>query len=178
MILSVRSDEENRRRIRTKFERTTKTAMFLSRKIKMRKLTNAKKEEDRIQFMERSTKEAEDHMKKMKTPCWIETHRRLKWRMAMRIASLPKERWTSKIIDWNPGLDIKIRANRSVGKPKKRWEDDINEFLRAEETEEAKGNDLKKQLHYTWKTHAKKHKEWKAKEDKFAKSTVAILEGR
>ena len=65
-------------------------------------------------------------MKKMKIPCWVETHRRLKWRMAMRIASLPQERWTSKIIDWNPGLDNKIRTSRSVGRPRKRWEDDIN----------------------------------------------------
>ena len=69
-------------------------------------------------------------MKKTKIPCWIETHRRLKLRKAMRIASLPEERWTSKIIEWNPGLDNRIKTNRSVGRPRKRWEDDINEFSR------------------------------------------------
>ena len=103
--------------------------------------------EDWIDFMEKSTKEAEDHMKKTKIPCWIETHRRLKWRMAMRLASLPHERWTNKIIEWNPSLDNKIRTNRSVGRPRKRWEDDINVFLKPEATKEAKGIETKKQQH-------------------------------
>ena len=30
-----------------------------------------------------------------------------------------------------------------MGRPRKRWEDDIKQFLKPEETEEAKGNDLK-----------------------------------
>ena len=66
--------------------------------------------------------------------------------MIRRIASLPKERWTSKIFDWNLGLDNKIRTRRPVGRPKKGWEDDINDFVRREETKDAKGNDLKNQL--------------------------------
>ena len=61
----------------------------------------------------------------------------------MRIASLPRERWTCKMAEWNPGLDNKIKTNRSVGKSRKRWEDEINEQLRQEETAEAKGSDLK-----------------------------------
>ena len=85
----------------------------------------------------------------------------------MRISSLLQARWTSKIIDWNPGPDNKIRTNRAVGRPRKRWEDDINEFSRPEETEEATGNDLKNNS--TWKTQAKKHKERKEKEETFAK---------
>ena len=32
-------------------------------------------------IINRSTKEAEEHMKKTKIPCWTETHRRMKWRM-------------------------------------------------------------------------------------------------
>ena len=60
---------------------------------------------------------------KMKIPCWIEVHRRQKWRMTSRIASLPEERWTSKIFDWHPGLDNQIKTRRLVGRPKRRWED-------------------------------------------------------
>ena len=61
----------------------------------------------------------------------------------MRIASLPRERWTSKIAEWNPGLDNKIKTNRSVGRQRKRWKDEFNEQMRQEETAEAKGSDLK-----------------------------------
>ena len=48
-------------------------------------------EEDWIEIIKRSNKEAEEHMKKYKIPCWVEVHRRSKWRMARRIVSLPKK---------------------------------------------------------------------------------------
>ena len=84
-------------------------------------IDTTEKEEDWIEYIKRSTKEAEEHMKKMKIPCWIETHRRLKWRMARRLVSLPED----KIFDWHPGLDNKIKTRRPVGRPERRWEDDI-----------------------------------------------------
>ena len=70
-------------------------------------------EEDWIEYIKRSTKGAEEHMEKQKIPCWIETHRRLKWRMARRI------------FDWHPRLDTSIKTRRQVGRPKRRWEDDL-----------------------------------------------------
>ena len=36
-----------------------------------------------------------------------------------------------------------VKRNRSVGRPRKRWEDEINDFLRHEESEESEVNDLK-----------------------------------
>ena len=53
-------------------------------------------EEDWIENIKRSTKEAEEKMEKQKIPCWIETHRRLKWRMARRIASLLEKKVDQK----------------------------------------------------------------------------------
>ena len=97
-------------------------------------IDSTEKEEDWIEYIKRSSKKAEEYMKKMKIPCWIETHRRLKWRMANRIVSLPEERWTKKIFDWRPGLDNKIKTRRLVGRPKRRWEDDIHEFFKQDET--------------------------------------------
>ena len=35
-------------------------------------------EEDWIEYIKRSTQEAEEHLEKQKIPCWIETHRRQK----------------------------------------------------------------------------------------------------
>ena len=118
---------------------------------------------------------AEEHMKKTNIPCWIETHRRMKWRMAMRIAFHPQERWTSKRIARNPGLDNKIKRNRSVGRPRRRWEDDINEQLRPEETEESNGNDLKNKS--TWMIHAKRSKKnGRQRKNSLERKTAAKLE--
>ena len=64
-----------------------------------------------------------------------------------------KKRWTSRIFDWHPGLDTNIKTQRQVGRPK-RWEDDLNEFLKTEETQEQTKYDLKN--NNSWKTEAKK----------------------
>ena len=77
----------------------------------------------------------------------IEAHRKMKWGLAMRIASHPEERWTKKAAKWNPGRSSEIRTSRRVGRPKKRWE------------EETKGNDLKS--NDTWPKTAEEQKKWK-----------------
>ena len=134
----------NRRRLRTKLKLWPRQWCFFPWRWRWWNW-QLRRRLDWINSSKRSTKEAEAHMKKTNIPCWIETHRGMKWRVAMGIASLPQRRWTSTIIKWNLGLDNKIRTNRSVGRPRKRLEDEINEQLMPEETEEARGNDLKKQ---------------------------------
>ena len=42
------------------------------------------------------------------------THRRMKWRLAMRLASLPDERRAKKAATWNHDLSTKIKTCRSV----------------------------------------------------------------
>ena len=97
-------------------------------------------EEDWMEFLKRSTSMAVERMKTAKIPCWIETNRRMKWRLAMRLASLPGERWTKKAAKWNPRLSTKHQTNRPAGRPKKRWEDETNDFFKLEETEKTEGN--------------------------------------
>ena len=94
-------------------------------------------------------------MKKMKIPCWTEIHRRLKWRMTSRITSLPEERWTSKIFTWHPGLDNEIRTRRMVGRPKRRWEEDINKFVKPGKIRERTKYDLMN--NNSWMMEAKKN---------------------
>ena len=107
--------------------------------------------------MKRSTAEAEELMKKANIPCWIETHKGMMWRLTIRIPSLPRERWARKAAQWNPGLSSKIKTNRAVGRPKKRWEDEINDFLKPEETDATKGGDIKSSDTWIWE--AKKEQE-------------------
>ena len=50
---------------------------------------------------------------------------------------ITSERWLMKAAERNPELSSKYRTNRAIGRPRKRWEDDINEFFKqvVEETE-------------------------------------------
>ena len=81
----------------------------------------------------------------------------------MRTASLSDGWWSRKTSEWNPGLDNCIKTNRLVGRPRKRWEDEINEFTQTEETEEYRGNDLKN--NDSWLLQPKQQKVWKALEE-------------
>ena len=53
----------------------------------------------------------------------------------MRIAPLPNERWMVKAAEWNPELSSRYKTYRAIGRPRRRWEDDINEFFKLEENE-------------------------------------------
>ena len=51
-----------------------------------------------------------------------------KWKLALRIATSPSDRWLRKAADCNPDLSTRYWINRAIGRPRKRWEDDINEL--------------------------------------------------
>ena len=93
------------------------------------------KEEEWVEYIERSTIEVVEKMENEKIRCWKMTQRKMKWRLAMRIATSPSERWLIKAAEWNPELSSKYRTNSYIGRPRKRWEDDINEFLKQTEDE-------------------------------------------
>ena len=124
-------------------------------------------EEDWIECIKRSTKEADEHMEKHNVKCWIEVHRRQKWRMARRIITLPEKRWNRRVFNWHPGLDNNIKAKRQVGRPKRRWEDDFNEFMKTEERQEKGKYDLKN--NNNWIKEIEDYKKWKENEEKFSK---------
>ena len=77
-------------------------------------------EEECIENMKRSTAAAIEQMKIARIPCWIETHERMKWRLAMRIASMTEERWARKAAEWNPCLSTKNQNLQSRRKTKKK----------------------------------------------------------
>ena len=61
-----------------------------------------------------------------------DSQKKMKWKLALRIATSPSDRWLRKIAEWNPELSSRYRTNRAIGRPRKRWEDDTNEFLKQE----------------------------------------------
>ena len=98
-------------------------------------IDSTEKEEEWIEFIKRSTKEAEEHNGKKN--CFL-TGRKM----------------DQQIFDWHPGLDNKIKTRRPVGRPRKRLEDDINDYLKPDETKEQAKYDLT--INNSWMTEAKK----------------------
>ena len=62
--------------------------------------------------------------------------------MAQRIVFLNDKRWNKRVFGWHPGLDTSIKTGRQIGRPKRRWEDDLNEFLKMDGSQERTKNDL------------------------------------
>ena len=94
--------------------------------------TTSIKEEDWIEYIKRSTEEAMEKMESAKMLCWNKTHKKMKWKLALRIATSPCDRWLRKAADWNPELSTRNRINRAIVILRKRWQDDINEFLKQD----------------------------------------------
>ena len=128
---------------------------------------DATENEDWIEYIKRSTKEADEHMEKHSVKCWVEVHRRMKWRMARRIITLPEKRWNRKVFNWHPGLDSNVKARRQVGRPKRRWEDDLNEFMKTEDEHEKDRYVLKN--NNGGMKEIEDYKRWKENEEKFSK---------
>ena len=55
-----------------------------------------------------------------------------------------------KAADWNPELSTRYRTNRAIGRPRKRWEDDINEFLKQEFEDTEVPIESSNQTNKTW----------------------------
>ena len=93
--------------------------------------------------------------------------KKIKWRLAMRIALSPSERWLIKAAEWNPELSSKYRTNRAIGRPRKRWEDDIHEFLKqvVEETENL--TESSNQINKNWINTAKDRGRWTLLEENY-----------
>ena len=119
-------------------------------------------EEDWIDYIKRSIAEALDKMERAKIRCWNRTHKKMKWKLALRIATSPSERWLKKAAEWNPELSSRYRTNRAIGRPRKRWEDDINDFLKQnlDEKENEEPIERKSQNNNIWINTAKDRKEW------------------
>ena len=86
--------------------------------------------------------EAMEKMENEKIRCWKLTNRKKKWRLAMRIATSQKERWLIKA--------AKIQDHRSIGRPRKRWEDDIDEFLEQIEDETENLTESSNHINKNW----------------------------
>ena len=91
----------------------------------------------------------------------------MKWKLALRIATSPSDRWLRKAAEWNPELSSRYRTNRAIGRPRKRWEDDVNEFLKQEIEETENPIESSNQTNKTWINIAKDRGRWALLEETY-----------
>ena len=122
--------------------------------------TTSIEEEDWIEYIKRSTEEAIEKNGKRKDSMLEQDSQKMKWKLALRIATSPSDRWLRKAADWNPELSTRYRTNRAIGRPRKRWEVDINEFLKQEFEDTKDPIESNKQTNKTWINKAKDRGKW------------------
>ena len=84
----------------------------------------------------------------------------MKWKLALRTS--PSERWLKQAAEWNPDLSSRYKTHRAIGRPRKRWEDDINDFLKQvlEEKENEDPIESINQTNKNWINIAKDWRRW------------------
>ena len=93
----------------------------------------------------------------------------------MRIATSPSERWIEKAAEWNPELSSRYRIGPTErSEDQKKWEDDINDFLKQNHDERKTEEPLerKNQNNNTWINIAIDRKEWTRLEEKYTMKSV------
>ena len=82
------------------------------------------------EFIQRATRAVEAQLAKLKIDEWTTYYLRRKWLWARRIAQQNNNRWSKIVTQWNPQSTNHQQARRAQSRPCKRWDDDINAFLR------------------------------------------------
>ena len=77
-----------------------------------------------------------------------------------------------KAAEWNPELSSKYKTNRSIGRPRKRWEHDINEFLKQFEDETEILTESSNHINKNWIKTAKDRGRWTLLEENYTKNSV------
>ena len=119
-------------------------------------------EEDWIEYIKRSTADGIGQDGTRKDSMLEQGTQKMKWKLALRIATSPCERWLKKAAEWNPDLSSRDKTNRAIGRPRKRWEVDINDFLKQvlEEKENEDPTERSNQTNNYWINIAKDWRRW------------------
>ena len=126
-------------------------------------------EEDWIEYIKRSIVDAMDKMERAKIRCWNRTHKKWNgnWHWELQLHRV-KDGW-KRLLNGTLIWVQDIKTNRAIGRPRKRWEDDINDFLKQvlEEKENEDPIERRNQTNNNWIDIAKDWRRWALLEGKY-----------
>ena len=108
-----------------------------------------------VEWILRVTDVANDQMTKARVEDWVQGQRRRKWRLAGHMARREDGRWSTRLLQWEPGQGV-----RKVGGQRARWGDSVDDFMRSQLDGYAK--DL-------WMMMAQERSQWREYEDAYVK---------
>ena len=82
-----------------------------------------------VDWIRRTTREAELHLEKLGIDDWITIQRRRKWKWVTKVAR-EHHKWSHKALLWNPAQQQHHNPHRRHQRPRTRWTDDITTYLR------------------------------------------------
>ena len=109
-------------------------------------------QESWAEWMHRTTALVEDQLATVTPDDWVHAQRRRKWRLLGHVARRDDGRWSTAVLTWSPA-----GGRRKVGRPKKRFIDDVETFLK-DTSEEPKS---------LWFCMAQERDDWKSLEEDF-----------
>ena len=86
-----------------------------------------------VEWIKRTTHAVEGHMQKLHIECWTRQVRRRQWKWAHRVTGFSDNRWAKIAANWNPQFHFdgrQSKAMRRQSRPKQRWEQNLNAFLK------------------------------------------------
>ena len=95
-----------------------------------------KPEEDWVEYIKRATSRCENMAAEHGVSDWVALQRRRKWKLAGQTANRDDLRWSTRLLSWKPGF--RLLPFRNVGRPCKRWDDDITKLAGGSWIEAAK----------------------------------------
>ena len=82
-----------------------------------------------VDFLKRTTRLVEDKLMAAGEKEWLASWRIRKWRWAGKLVSQNQHKWSYTALLWNPLLHSQRAAGRAQGRPRKRWEEDFQQFF-------------------------------------------------
>ena len=83
-------------------------------------------DEDWVQYIIRPTHASEETAERFGAECWISGQRRAKLRFAGSTVRSDDGRWSQQLMHWRP--ELLDGSFRDVGRPLKRWKQDLCEY--------------------------------------------------
>ena len=83
------------------------------------------------EFLKRTARWTEEQLKVAGQSEWLTTWRTRQWRWAHKLVTHEESKWSAIATHWNPLLHSDAPRRRAQARPRKRWIQDIGDFLEA-----------------------------------------------